>query len=112
MIFSVRLDCFLTAVAVSPTLGAAPQAISLRHIMPSETKVTIPWSIPAAVSVKGIVHVPAHNTPMKPGGRETLLIAIAEQDPAHERGATRPPSQSRSPEELSAHLRVRLAWLG
>jgi hypothetical protein len=49
--------------------------------MPSETKVTIPWSIPAAVSVKGIVHVPAHNTPMKPGGRETLLIAIAEQDP-------------------------------
>jgi hypothetical protein len=32
MIFSVRLDCFLTAVAVSPTLGAAPQAISLRHI--------------------------------------------------------------------------------
>src|ERR1700730_14748265 len=32
MIFSVRLDCFLTAVAVSPTLGAAPQAISLRYI--------------------------------------------------------------------------------
>jgi hypothetical protein len=80
--------------------------------MPSETKVTIPWSIPAAVSVKGIVHVPAHNTPMKPGGRETLLIAIAEQDPAHERGATRPPSQSRSPEELSAHLRDRLRGWG
>jgi hypothetical protein len=64
------------------------------------------------VSVKGIVHVPAHNTPMKPGGRETLLIAIAEQDPAHERGATRPPSQSRSPEELSAHLRDRLRGWG
>src|SRR4029077_4336327 len=41
------------------------------------TKVTIPWTGPAAVPVKGIVHVPAHNTPMKPGGRETLLIAIA-----------------------------------
>ena len=41
------------------------------------TKVTIPWSVPAAVPAKGIVHVPAHNTPMKPGGRETLLIAIA-----------------------------------
>ena len=40
------------------------------------------------------------------------IVSIAEQDPAHERGATRPPSQSRSPEELSAHLRVRLAWLG
>jgi site-specific DNA recombinase len=41
------------------------------------TKVTIPWTVPAAAPVKGIVHVPAHNTPMKPGGRETLLIAIA-----------------------------------
>jgi site-specific DNA recombinase len=43
----------------------------------AETKVTIVWTVPAAVPVKGIVHVPAHNTPMKPGGRETLLIAIA-----------------------------------
>jgi site-specific DNA recombinase len=41
------------------------------------TKVTIPWSVPAAAPVKGIVHVPAHNTPMKPGGREALLIAVA-----------------------------------
>jgi site-specific DNA recombinase len=41
------------------------------------TKVSIPWTVPAAAPVKGIVHVPAHNTPMKPGGRETLLIAIA-----------------------------------
>jgi DNA invertase Pin-like site-specific DNA recombinase len=47
------------------SLGAAP------------TKVTIPWTVPAAAPVKGIIHVPAHNTPMKPGGRETLLIALA-----------------------------------
>jgi site-specific DNA recombinase len=47
------------------SLGAAP------------TTVTIPWTVPAAAPVKGIVHVPAHNTPMKPGGRETLLMAIA-----------------------------------
>ena len=47
------------------TLAAAP------------TTITIPWTIPAAAPVKGIVHVPAHNTPMKPGSRETLLIAIA-----------------------------------
>jgi site-specific DNA recombinase len=40
------------------------------------TKLTI-RILPAAVPVKGVVHVPAHNTPMKPGGRETLLIAIA-----------------------------------
>ena len=30
--------------------------------------------MPAAV--KGIVHVPAHNTPIKPSRRETLLTAI------------------------------------
>jgi hypothetical protein len=41
------------------------------------TRVTIPWTVPVSAPVKGIVHVPAHNTPMKPGGRETLLIAIA-----------------------------------
>jgi len=29
-------------------------------------------------TVKGIVHVPAHNTPIKPGRRETLLLAIAQ----------------------------------
>jgi DNA invertase Pin-like site-specific DNA recombinase len=39
--------------------------------------VTIPWTAPAAAPAKGIVHVPAHNTPMKPGSRETLLIAVA-----------------------------------
>jgi hypothetical protein len=36
----------------------------------ASTKLTIPWSVPAAVPVKGVVHVPAHNTPMKPGSRE------------------------------------------
>jgi hypothetical protein len=45
--------------------------------------------MPAAV--RGIVHVPAHNTPIKPGRREALLIAIAKarewmDDLAHSRG--------------------------
>jgi site-specific DNA recombinase len=39
--------------------------------------ITIPWTVLAAAPVKGIVYVPAHNTPMKPGRREVLLIAIA-----------------------------------
>jgi site-specific DNA recombinase len=43
----------------------------------AETTVTIPWSVPAAASAKGIAYVPAHNTPMQPGRRELLLIAIA-----------------------------------
>jgi hypothetical protein len=42
-----------------------------------ETTVAIPWTGPAAAPLKGIAHVPAHNTPMKPGRRELLLIAIA-----------------------------------
>ena len=44
-------------------------------------------------TVKGIVHVPAHNTPIKPGRREALLIAIAQarewmDDLAHGRVAS------------------------
>jgi site-specific DNA recombinase len=43
----------------------------------SEITIAVPWTIPAASPAKGIVYVPAHNTPIKPGSRETLLIAIA-----------------------------------
>jgi site-specific DNA recombinase len=39
--------------------------------------ITIPWTSPLPVPVKGIVHVPAHNTPIKPARREALLTAIA-----------------------------------
>jgi len=40
--------------------------------------IAISWTSPVPASVKGIVHVPAHNTPIKPGRRETLLLAIAQ----------------------------------
>ena len=39
--------------------------------------IAVPWTSPAPATIKGIVHVPAHNTPIKPGRREALLIAIA-----------------------------------
>jgi site-specific DNA recombinase len=39
--------------------------------------IIIPWASPLPANTKGIVHVPAHNTPIKPGRREALLIAIA-----------------------------------
>ena len=39
--------------------------------------ITIPWAGPMPAAVKGIVHVPAHNTPIKPSRREALLTAIA-----------------------------------
>jgi hypothetical protein len=39
--------------------------------------IVIPWTSPVPARVKGIMHVPAHNTPVKPDRREALLITIA-----------------------------------
>ena len=57
------------------------------------TTITVPWSSPVPAAVKGIIHVPAHNTPIKAGRREALLIAIAKarqwiDDLAHGRAAS------------------------
>jgi site-specific DNA recombinase len=43
----------------------------------SATTMTVPWTSPVPAAVRGIIHVPAHNTPIKPGRRDALLIAIA-----------------------------------
>jgi site-specific DNA recombinase len=39
--------------------------------------ITVPWTSPVPDSVKGIVHVPAHNTRIRADRREVLLVAIA-----------------------------------
>jgi DNA invertase Pin-like site-specific DNA recombinase len=41
------------------------------------TTITVPWTSPASAALKGTIHVPPHNTPIKPSRREALLIAIA-----------------------------------
>jgi site-specific DNA recombinase len=41
------------------------------------TTITLPWTGPVPAAVKGVIHVPAHNTPITPSRRETLLMAIA-----------------------------------
>jgi site-specific DNA recombinase len=41
------------------------------------TTITVPWTSPVPAAVKGIVHVPAHNTPITPSRRDALLMAIA-----------------------------------
>src|SRR5262249_58201301 len=41
------------------------------------TTICLPWTSPVPAAVKGIIHVPAHNTPITPSRRETLLMAIA-----------------------------------
>jgi site-specific DNA recombinase len=55
--------------------------------------ITVPWRRPVPATVRGIIHVPAHNTPIQPGRREALLIAIAKarewmDDLAHGRVAS------------------------
>jgi site-specific DNA recombinase len=80
----LRATLGMTAITLHLRQEIADSEASGPHDLPATgspaaapTKLTIPWSVPAAVRAKGIVHVPPHNTPMKPGGRETLLIAIA-----------------------------------
>src|SRR5205085_12434687 len=55
--------------------------------------IAVPWTSPVPASINGIIHVSAHNTPIKPDRREALLIAIAKarnwiDDLAHGRVAT------------------------
>jgi site-specific DNA recombinase len=44
---------------------------------PIANVITVRWTDPVPAAVKGIIHVPAHNTPMTPSGRDALLMAIA-----------------------------------
>jgi site-specific DNA recombinase len=66
---------------------------SSQRPLASITTIAIPWTSPVPAAVRGIIHVPAHNTPIKPDRRETLLIAIAKarqwmDDLAHGRVAS------------------------
>jgi DNA invertase Pin-like site-specific DNA recombinase len=70
-----------------------PANNSSGHPIANVTTIAVPWTSPIPAAVKGIIHVPAHNTPIKPGRREVLLIAIAKarewmDDLAHGRAAS------------------------
>jgi site-specific DNA recombinase len=54
----------------SPSTPSGPANTTLNAI-------AIPWTSSVPATVKGILHTPAHNTPIKPGRRETLLLTIA-----------------------------------
>jgi site-specific DNA recombinase len=41
------------------------------------TTIIVPWTSSVLAGMKGIIHVPAHNTPMTPSHRDALLMAIA-----------------------------------
>jgi site-specific DNA recombinase len=72
------------------------------------TTIAVPWRSPVPAAVRGIVHVPAHNTPIKPGRREALLIAIAKarewmDDLAHGRGFA---AIARREAKVERHIRL------
>jgi site-specific DNA recombinase len=73
--------------------------------------ITIPWTGPVPAAVKGIIHVPAHNTPMKPSRREALLTAIAKarkwvEDLTHGHAAPRLAAIARREGVVERHARV------
>jgi len=70
-----------------------PANTSAGRPIASVTTMAVPWTSPVPAAVKGIIHVPAHNTPIKASRREVLLIAIAKarqwiDDLAHGRAAS------------------------
>jgi site-specific DNA recombinase len=54
------------------------QADNPGHNIAGGTTITVPWDSPLPAAIKGIIHVPTHSTPIKPGRRESLLMAVAQ----------------------------------
>jgi site-specific DNA recombinase len=74
----ITLDLRKSATEVSQHLEAQSATNNASgHPIAEGATITIPWVRQAPDRVKGIVHVPAHSTPIKPGRREAILIAIA-----------------------------------
>ena len=61
------------ACQANDAANKVPSALRMADI----ATITVPWTSPLPAAVKGIIHVPAHNTPMAPSRRESLLMAIA-----------------------------------
>jgi site-specific DNA recombinase len=74
----IRLRLRKTGEQAPENFDANPSANnSSRHPVSAAKTIGIAWRSPVPARVKGIIHVPAHNTPIKPDRREALLIAIA-----------------------------------
>src|SRR5262249_20800955 len=78
---------------IEPAQAHDPANTSARRPPASLTTRPAPWRSPAPPAVRGVIHVPANNTPIKAGRREALLIAIAKarqwiDDLAHGRAAS------------------------
>src|SRR6266481_3303697 len=78
---------------IEPAQAHDPANTSAGRPTASVTTMAVQWTSPVPAGVKGIIHVPAHNTPIKDSRREALLIAIAKarqwiDDLAHGRAAS------------------------
>jgi site-specific DNA recombinase len=78
---------------IEPAQAHDPANTSAGRLTASVTTMAVPWTSPVPAAVKGIIHVPTHNTPIKASRREALLIAIAKarqwiDDLAHGRAAS------------------------
>jgi site-specific DNA recombinase len=78
---------------IQPAQAQDPANTSTGRLTASVTTIAIPWTSPVPAGVRGIIHVPAHNTPIKATRRDALLIAIAKarkwiDDLAHDRAAS------------------------
>jgi len=76
-----------------PAQAHNPANTSAGRPTASVTTMAVPWTSPVPAAVKGVIHVPAHNTPIRASRREALLIAIAKarqwiDDLAHGRAAS------------------------
>jgi site-specific DNA recombinase len=69
----LRLRQSFEAAQTDKPANNGPSATHVANV----TTMTIPWASPVPAAAKGITHVPAHNTPMTPSRRDTLLMAIA-----------------------------------
>jgi site-specific DNA recombinase len=57
--------------------GSAEPASDGQAREPATTTLTLPWTAPTFIAVKGIVHEPTAKPAMSPGSRDALLAAIA-----------------------------------
>jgi site-specific DNA recombinase len=62
---------------IEPAHAHHPANTPAGRLSASVTTMAVPWTSPVPLTVKGIIHVPAHNSPIKASRREALLIAIA-----------------------------------
>ena len=54
---------------IDPAQARDPANTSAGRPIVSITTMAVPWTSPIPATVKGIIHVPAHNTPIKAGRR-------------------------------------------